>query len=987
MHSKRCYSGKEYFQQISEEVGFYFDHFVESIDINCEDDFNQLFAQLCNEFDDGEILKIAHNKLIHLVKNYSLKSGVKHCTPTGHHSYSYETLKVGERKFSSIDKVANFINCVLEQDDFDDLLKCHKLTTGLFIFNLVLFSRIQNLKHLNAVSLNSDDCHLGPFGVFSEIKYLSKYSNIPDSKTIEDRFYHNPFSFGVISHIAENFKGIEFKSFEYANFFGAFASWFGFKNITLREFVRFGQFSYKLLENIPVSEFVDHSLRLKHRMVPLSNDYFDFVGNNIQLPNKINFKPVIYEHNEKTRNDDDIYRDIRRLQRKILCILKVKGQRKLVVQGLRDIKSAILFPIGRDLIDWYLHKLEIDKLRIKSVSDYHSRLFLRLCEQFKFDNPEDLPSEEFGLRLLNSKPVSFKQKTVDDYMGNLGAFYTFLKMTKDVPELMDEHAFNKGGQVNVSAKYINKSLYHACIQAIQDMVLDEHSKTSLLLIAILGYRTGARLSELTGLTWRDVYSYSDNFKISIRSNLHRKLKNRHSVRTFYLKEFLSGDEIQFFKEFHLKLKVYRLPKKAPLFSLMPGSQNFMNSTSVSSFFSKLLTEIAGLPFSFHAFRHTALSNFHLLFDGHDEALCQIADYDEEHCDRLNHLFFGVGPTDGKYWELSMLAGHRNPQTTVDTYLHFMRETSHLTMRNLDLKIPIAYAKAVSGLSPQRINRTICEKSQKGTFCSYRLLFDEFEHSLKGKIKPKIRSSVKHIGNVDLVSSRKSMLTAHALILLANDLYSSDKSLEQICQTYDEDPEQVEKFKSNLRLISQLKTQKGQFRFKANSATGHCLSGLNSKNDRDDLTILDDAFSKFASKEPVAAKEVLVYFLANATSSSSDLPFHSKPELKAFVKPFKGIKLFKRFLLSVQVPSTSSQTRILKHWESTNLKVIPHRKTVNAKNFKYGKGLLTLSSDSGAAKKSNNNYKKMSSSAFRLFFLIAAVRYLEPSDFEHLRNSN
>ena len=413
----------------------------------------------------------------------------------------------------------------------------------------------------------------------------------------------------------------------------------------------------------------------------------------------------------------------------------------------------------------------------------------------------------------------------------------------------------------------------------------------------------------------------------------------------------------------------------------------MNSTSVSSFFSKLLTEIAGLPFSFHAFRHTALSNFHLLFDGHEKALSQIADYDEEHCDRLKNLFFGVGPTDGKYWELSMLAGHRNPQTTVETYLHFMSETSHLTMRKLDLKIPIAYAKAVSGLSPQRINRTICEKSQKGIFCTYRLLFDEFEHSLKGKIKPKHKSPVSQQSNVVLTPSNKSMLTAHALILLVDDLHSPEKSLEEICQTYDEDTEQVEKFKSNLRLISQLKTQKGQCRFKINSTTGHCLPTLNSKNDRDDLSTLDDAFAKFASKEPDAAKEVLVYFLGNATSSSSDLPFRSKSELKAFVKPFKGIKLFKRFLLSVQLPSTSSQTRILKHWESTKLKVISHRKFVNVKNFKFGKGLLTLGAESGAANKSNNNYKKMSSSAFKLFFLVEAVKYLQPKDFEHLRNSN
>lgn len=987
MQSESTKEKKIRHKRIHGEVNALFEGTVNSTSDSLQNEFDSLFQKLPSIYFNYDFLRIGHNHLIRLIKNYSFECGVKYYTPTGYLSYLSEVLKISEKDCLSINKVANFIKCVHQHDDFEGLLKCHKLTTGLFVFNLVLFSRIQNLKHLNAVSLHPDNCHLGPFGMFCEGEYESRYVNIPESKTIKDRFYHNPFSFGVISHIAENFKGIEFKSFEYANFFRAFASWFGFKNITLKEFVRFGQFSYKLLENIPVSEFVDHSLRLKHRMVPLSNDYFDFVGNNTQLPNKINFEPDICEHNEKARNDDDIYREIRKLQRNILSVLKAKLARYLVIQNLNELEPNIPFPIGRDLVIWYVRKLEIDKLRIKSVSDYHGRLFTRLCEQFRYDNPEDIPSEEFGLRLHNSKPESFKQKTKDDYVSTLSAFYSFLKMTKDVPELMDEHAFNKGGLVNVSAKYINKSLYLACIQAIQDMVLDEHSKTSLLLIAILGYRTGARLSELTGLTWHDVRPISDNFIITICSNSHRKLKNRHSTRTFYLKESLSEKELQLFKEFHLKLKVYRLPRNAPLFSLMPGSQNFMDSTSVSSFFSKLLTAIAGLPFSFHAFRHTALSNFHLLFDGHDEALCQIADYSQVHCDILRQLFFGVGPIDGKYWELSTLAGHRNPKTTVDTYLHFIRETSHLTMKSLDLKIPITYAKAVSGLSPQRINRTICENSSTGTFCSYRLLFDEFEHSLKGKIKPKKRSSVNQISNIDLVSSSKSLLTAHALILLVDDLHSPDKSLEQICQTYDEDAVQVEKFKSNLRLISQLKTQKGQCRFKVNSSTGHCLPGLNSKNDRDDLTILDDAFAKFASKEPDAAKEVLVYFLGNATSSSSDLPFRSKSELKAFVKPFKGIKLFKRFLLSVQLPSTSSQTRILKHWESTKLKVISHRKFVNVKNFKFGKGLLTLGAESGAANKSNNNYKKMSSSAFKLFFLVEAVKYLQPKDFEHLRNSN
>ena len=974
-------------KRIHSEVDSLFEGTVNSTSDSLQTEFDTLFQKLPSIYFNHEFLRIGHNHLIRLIKNYSFECGVKYYTPTGYLSYLSEVLKISEKDFLSIDKVANLIKCVLQNDNFEGILKCQKLTTGLFVFNMVLFSRIQNLKHLNAVYLSLDKTYQGPFGIYTHVNYQSKYTNISGEKNIEDRFYQNPFSFGVLSYLTETFKDIKTKSFDYANVFRAFASRFGFKDITLNEFVRYAQISFKLIENIPISEFVDHSLSSKHRLVPLSNAYFDFVSYNTQLPNKINFEPEICEHNEKDRNDDDIYREIRKLQRKILSGLKAKLPRYLVIQNLNELKPNIPFPIGRDLVNWYIRKLEIDKLRIKSVSDYHGRLFTRLCDEFRFEKPEELVSEEFGLRLLNSIPESFKQKTKVDYVSTLGAFYSFLKMIKDVPELLDEHVFNKGGQVNVSAKYINKSFYLACVQAIQDMVLDEHSKTSLLLIAILGYRTGARLSELTGLSWRDVSVLSDNFIIMIDSNSHRKLKNRHSTRTFYLKELLSEDEFQLFRGFYKQLEIYRLPGKAPFFTFMPGSQNFMDSTSVSSFFSKLLTGIAGLPFSFHAFRHTALSNSHLLFDGHDKVLSQIADYDEAHCDRLKELFFGVGPTDGKYWQLSMLAGHRNPQTTVDTYLHFMRETSHLTMRNLDIKIPIAYAKAVSGLSPQRINRTICEQSQSGKFCSYRLLFNEFEHSLQGKVKPKQKSQCTQQSNVGLAPSNKSMLTAHALILLADDLHSPDKSLNQICQNYDEDAEQVEKFKSNLRLISQLKTQKGQSRFKVNSATGHCLPGLNSKNDRDDLTILDDAFAKFASKEPEAAKEVLVYFLANATSSSSDLPFHIKSELKEFVKPFKDSKLFKRFLLSVQVPSTSSQARILKYWGSTKLKIMPHNKSVSSKNFKYGKGLLTLSSDSGAAKKSNNNYRKMSSSAFRLFFLIAAVRHLDPADIEHLRISN
>lgn len=977
-------------EKVRLEVEERFKNIIHSTEREPQAGFDRLFGRLPSLFIFNKNLMIAHSHLIRLIKEYSKSSGKKYLIPTGYLSYRSETLGLTEADFSKIDLVSRFIKAVFIHEDYSSFLESFQLSAGIFLFNLVLFSRVLCKKHLNAINLDLKHTYVGHFGVFTNIRFKAKYTN-SSSKFIEDRYYHNPFSYPLLKHITERFPNMEFKKADYSNFFREFSSDLGYSEITLDLFVRYSSISFKLMEEINVSEFIDETLRNKNRLVPLSNEFYQRVGEDV----KNTHSPAIVGKSIKGRigisksSTDKFYKEVKQSKKAIASVLTSGDTKKSILNQLKMLAPNVKYPIARYLLLWYVKKLEVDKLKLKSVSDYHSRIFQRLCEQFRYSEPSELSRVDFGLCLANVIPDAGKEKTKDDIRDTLAGFYAFLKYKTNPPELLDEHIFSKTGRIHVSAKYISGALYRAVLSSVKSSELGAHQKSCHLLIAILAYRTGARLSEIIGLELNDICILGSSIKLCVRSNSRRSLKSKNSRRTLYLNILLNSEELRLFQSIYNNIDSTASSESAPLFAHTEGGGNPLEAPSVGVFFSDLLFSLSGLNYTFHSFRHTALSNMFLCFEGLEDELCEISDYDKQHCNEVNSFFCSQGPRERKYWELAKFAGHSNPKTSMESYIHFAREVSNSAMIKSGIKIPTDYVRAISGMSFQRINRTVAEKVNKKELSAYSIVCKEFLLSLNNSIpscysKP---SKEKRSNVLNECFPKEVSLGFHAFLNLLSDIYSSNNSIDEISNNYGVSSEDIQKYQENLRLISLLKTQKGKFRFKARTGAEHVLPKINSRNDRDDLTFLDQAFSESMTKFEGLCKSNLMYFLANSTSTASDLVFKKKSELKAFLKPFREYEIHKRFLLRIQIPSTYTPGRVLDYWKSLTGRVEPHPKSVKAANFKHGKGHLTLLAKSNATLGGRNNYKKMTSSAFRLFFMVAAVRYLEPSDIKSLSNSN
>ncbi|TEW79116.1 site-specific integrase [Psychrobacter sp. 230] len=227
-----------------------------------------------------------------------------------------------------------------------------------------------------------------------------------------------------------------------------------------------------------------------------------------------------------------------------------------------------------------------------------------------------------SLNVLNSEHVkknkiSYLDKLKDTQKftyGRLRAFHNYQRTHYDAPYVY----FPWGNKRQViRAAMISPRIYHAMKEYIVNSELDLEQKRLCLLILSLAYRTGMRIKELIGVKVHDIADiYTDEHgqrieqpQIWLRPNRYRRLKSSSASRLIPINCLLKKDELEQFTQLYHQQK--RL-KRRYLFSQGSGDQPLP-----SVFFSNLMKLIwdrllEGYDFTFHSFRHTAISQLALV---------------------------------------------------------------------------------------------------------------------------------------------------------------------------------------------------------------------------------------------------------------------------------------------------------------------------------------------------------------------------------------
>lgn len=421
----------------------------------------------------------------------------------------------------------------------------------------------------------------------------------------------------------------------------------------------------------------------------------------------------------------------------------LKSTRNTAISTIAILKTDASQPNAQRLLSWTLSLLGDNSIRLNTISKYVGcigRDWLMLTMDEDIDQWEGADFEEIYEQIIQSKvkdgrkfSVLCKSSEFNDTFsgidndknatgqqlshldrlkdsqkfiyGRLKAFHDHQRMHFDAPYVYFPWGSNR--QV-VKANIISPRVYYAMKDYIQSSNLEIVQKQLCLLVLALAYRTGMRINELIGIKVSDVADiYTDSLgqkielpKIILKPNRYRRLKSSSAKRVIPIDSLLKIEELQQFIAFCYQQK--RLKRKY-LFSQGSGDQPLP-----SVFFSNMMKIIWDRllithNFTFHGFRHTAISQLALVLSG--SPLAQVmTDYDTGHSDAIVSAVLANNKEKGMWFGLASLAGHLTPDTTFEYYIHTAHLLAGWQMSQAKLAMPITVFEMVTGIGYQTVNR-------------------------------------------------------------------------------------------------------------------------------------------------------------------------------------------------------------------------------------------------------------------------------------------
>ncbi|NYR10819.1 site-specific integrase [Psychrobacter sp. BI730] len=289
--------------------------------------------------------------------------------------------------------------------------------------------------------------------------------------------------------------------------------------------------------------------------------------------------------------------------------------------------------------------------------------------------------------------------------GRLKAFHDYQKEFCGAPYVY--FPWGNKRQV-VKANMISPRIYHTMKEYLVTSDLEYDQKNLCLVVLSLAYRTGMRIKELIGVKVRDVADiYIDEHgqrieqpQIWLRPNRYRRLKSSSASRLIPINCLLKKDELEQFTQLYRQQK--RL-KRRYLFSQGSGDQplpSIFFRNLMKLIWDKLLGEH---DFTFHSFRHTAISQLALVLS--KSPLAQVmTDYDNEQCEKVIKGILGYHKKQGAWFGLASLSGHLTCDTTFEYYIHTAHLLAGKQLSNTCLELPITVLDLITGLDYSAIYR-------------------------------------------------------------------------------------------------------------------------------------------------------------------------------------------------------------------------------------------------------------------------------------------
>lgn len=369
----------------------------------------------------------------------------------------------------------------------------------------------------------------------------------------------------------------------------------------------------------------------------------------------------------------------------------------------------------RVIIKWTLSLLSQESLSNESIMHYVKNIGYEWLYFTEGQALQDWTSEDFEEMYDDIfEYKEFERKVTDlSYSARLfQRMHSFAVKDCNLAPVIIEQAKNKR---RVRSELISPQAYYSIIGQVLRCV-DILEREMFALLFILVYRTGMRKKELLGLRYIDIEGLSNNQpSLIVRPNKYRSTKTQGSIRRIAIFALLKPRELAFFINF-VESNIGSNSNKF-IFTLSSAYQPIDDHVPLQ-LLKKVLTDISvsdeSCNFTFHAFRHTAVTNLSLVLNGRQDLIQALTDYNEDDVSRIKNGLLGVQIEGSDRWyALSGIMGHLSPKRSFEYYNHIATLMATYELSFAEICLPLKTVNNITGITNKKLaeNAALVEGDQ------------------------------------------------------------------------------------------------------------------------------------------------------------------------------------------------------------------------------------------------------------------------------------
>lgn len=447
------------------------------------------------------------------------------------------------------------------------------------------------------------------------------------------------------------------------------------------------------------------------------------------------------------------------------------------------------------IVKWTLSLLNQESLSDESIIHYVKNIGYEWLYFTEGQALQDWTSEDFEEMYDDIFEYKEFERKVTEFSYSARLFqrmHNFAVKDCNLAPVIIEQAKSKR---RVRSELIPPQAYHAIIKQILKSV-DVLEREMFALLFILVYRTGMRKKELLGLRYIDIEGLSHGQpSLIVRPNKYRSTKTQGSIRRIAVFALLKPQELAFFINF-VECNIGSNSNKF-IFTLSNAHQPIDDHVPLQ-LLKKVLIDISVADelcnFTFHAFRHTAVSNLSLVLNGRQDLIQALTDYNEDDVSRIKNGLLGVQTKGSDRWyALSGIMGHLSPKRSFEYYNHIAILMATYELSFAEICLPLKTVNNITGIPNKKFleNAALIEGGQLVLTSIRKLLFKNTIKKIRKSPNFTIQNSDEQPLDYRISIEKTDLFMRYGinnleLFLNASDTLSSLKEAANLAQISEDD---------------------------------------------------------------------------------------------------------------------------------------------------------------------------------------------------------